>query len=341
MVIAPQPARGFAPAWWLPDPHSQTLWGKFCRRTPLPSTGFLERWDTPDGDFLDLFRVPAPPGAPRLLVLHGLEGTIRSHYARGILGRAAAAGWAADLLIFRGCGDEPNRAPRFYHSGETGDLGFVVDRISAEQPGSPLFMVGYSLGGNVLLKWLGEAGVQLPGHVRAAAAVSVPFDLEAGASYLGRGFSRIYERHFLHTLKRKAMEKLNRFPGLFDAEALRGVTSIVGFDEVVTAPIHGFADAHDYYQRSSALRFLPNISLPTMLLSAFDDPFLPPAILREAAAVAGRNPHLTTVFSARGGHVGFVGASGSLRPRYFSEDRIVDFFREFLEPTRGTRYDGG
>ena len=341
MVIAPQPPGGFVPAWWLPDPHSQTLWGKFCRRTPLPSSGSLERWDTPDGDFLDLFRVPAPPGAPRLLVLHGLEGTIRSHYARGILSRATAAGWAADLLIFRGCGDEPNRAPRFYHSGETGDLEFVVGRISAEHPGSPLFMVGYSLGGNVLLKWLGESGTRHPGRVRAAAAVSVPYDLEAGALYIGHGFSRIYERHFLHTLKRKAIAKLDRFPGLFDADALRRVTSIVGFDEVVTAPIHGFADAHDYYRRSSALQFLPEVSVPTMLLSAFDDPFLPPAILREAAAVAGRNPSLRTEFSAHGGHVGFVSGSGFARAQYFSEDRIVTFFRECLEPARRPHYDGG
>lgn len=331
MLIGLSDPPAFTPAWWVPGPHAQTLWGKVARRTSLPPTGYLERWDTPDGDFLDIFRIPAPPGAPRLLVLHGLEGTLRSHYARGILQRATMAGWAADLLIFRGCGAELNRAPRFYHSGETGDLSFVAARITQEHPNAPLFAVGYSLGGNVLLKWMGERSVSLPRQICAAVAISVPFDLEAGASYIHRGFSRVYERHFLHTLKVKAAAKLRRFPGLLDATALDAAQSIVAFDEAVTAPIHGFAGAHDYYTRSSAIGFLADVCRPTMLISAYDDPFLPPQVLRRVGVVAGENPHLHPCFSDQGGHVGFVAGSVPGRPVYFSEDRIMAFFRAQLE----------
>ncbi len=331
MVIGPYDSLAFTPAWWVPGPHPQTLWGKLARRISLPSTGYLERWDTPDGDFLDVFRVPAPSGAPRLLVLHGLEGTLRSHYARGILRRAAAAGWAADLLIFRGCGAELNRAPRFYHSGETGDPAFVAARITREHPHAPLFVVGYSLGGNVLLKWLGERTVSVPPQIRAAAAVSVPFDLEAGAAYIHQGFSRVYERHFLRTLKAKAAAKLRRFPGLLDAEALQAAQSIIAFDEVVTAPIHGFASAHEYYSRSSAAGFLSGVDTPTMLIGAYDDPFLPPEVLRRVSLVAAENPRLHPCFSAAGGHVGFVAGSVPGQAIYFSEDRIMAFFRAHLE----------
>ncbi|MGH7688028.1 MAG: YheT family hydrolase [Gemmatimonadaceae bacterium] len=330
MLITLKDPASFAPAWWLPGAHAQTLWGKFGRRISLPSSGYLERWDTLDGDFLEVFRVPAPAGAPRLLVLHGLEGTIRSHYARGILQRAAAAGWAADLLIFRSCGSELNRTPRFYHSGETGDLEFIVDRIGREHPRAPLLIVGYSLGGNVLLKWLGECGAALPGQLRAAAAVSVPYDLEAGATYIHQGFSRVYEQHFLRSLKAKAMAKLRRFPGLVNARALKAVKTLVDFDEAVTAPIHGFSGARDYYTRSSAIRFLPEIRRPTMLISAYDDPFLPSSVLDRVRTLASANPKLLPCFQAHGGHAGFVSGVIPGRSIYFSEDRIMAFFLAHL-----------
>ena len=342
MVIAAATPTTFSPAWWVRGAHAQTLWGKFGRRTPLPPSGYIERWDTPDGDFLDLFRVPAPSAAvPRLLVLHGLEGTIHSHYARGILQRAASAGWAADLLIFRGCGAELNRAPRFYHSGETGDLSFVLERITREHPDSPLLTVGYSLGGNVLLKWLGEQGSVIPSQLRAAVAVSVPYDLEAGASYISQGFSRVYERHFLRTLKDKATAKLARFPGLFDRDALAAVRTIVEFDDVVTSRIHGFAGAHDYYQRSSSLQFLPAIRVPTLLIGAYDDPFLPSDVLRRVHDIAVRNPDLTAAFSAHGGHVGFVSGVVPGRPVYFSEDRVMSYLSGHLDLQPDRKYDGG
>lgn len=331
MVITPTGLPPFTPAWWVPGAHAQTLWGEFFRRTSLPATGYFERWDTPDGDFVDVFRVPGATAAPRLLILHGLEGTIRSHYARGMLRRAAAAGWAADLLIFRGCGSELNRALRFYHSGETEDLAFAARRIAEEHPLDPMIVVGYSLGGNVLLKWLGDPASSHPVQLRAAAAVSVPYDLEAGARFIHRGFSRAYEHHFLRTLKVKAIAKLERFPGVADAAAIKAADSIVDFDEHFTAPIHGFANARDYYRRSSALRFLPSIPVPTLLISAFDDPFLPPEVLRQTGALATGNQLLSLCFSAHGGHVGFVSSDVRGKPVYYSEDRVLAFFSRQLE----------
>ena len=319
----------YRPAWWVPGPHAQTLWGKFARRTPTLPTR-TERWPTPDGDFVDVLRLDAPARRPRLFLLHGLEGTVRSHYVGGMLHMAHRRGWAADLLIFRSCGAEPNRAPRFYHSGETADLEFTVNRITEEFPESPIVMCGVSLGGNVLLKWLGEHGDALQKQVRAAVAISVPFDLERGSRHISRGFARIYERHFLDTLRRKAEAKLVAFPGLFDAEALRRAKTLYDFDDVVTAPVHGFLDAHDYYARSSSLRYLSRIKRPTLLLNARDDPFLPSDVLVAVAEVARENPCLTLEFTAHGGHVGFVGGR-PWHPTYYAEERTDSFLSAHLE----------
>jgi len=319
----------YRPAWWVPEGHSQTLWGKFFRRRPLLPVD-LERWETPDGDFVEVYRLRAPAGRPRLLFLHGLEGTIRSHYVAGFFGEAIRRQWSADLMLFRGCGAEPNRLPRFYHSGETGDLAFVLDRIRAEHPGAPIVLAGVSLGGNVLLKYLGERGDRLPAELRAAAAISVPFDLERGARTLSRGFARIYDRHFVRTLRQKARAKLERYPGLFDAAALERVSGIYDFDDVVTAPVHGFADAHDYYSQSSSIRWIGRITLPTLLLNAVDDPFLPAAVLDDVRAVASHNPHLTVEFTPRGGHVGFVAGPFPWRPFYYGEWRACEFLASRL-----------
>jgi predicted alpha/beta-fold hydrolase len=234
------------------------------------------------------------------------------------------------MLIFRGGGDEPNRAPRFYHSGETGDLAFAVDRVLAEFPQAPIALCGISLGGNVLLKWLGERGEALSPRVVAAAAISVPFDLERGSRHISQGFSRVYERHFLRTLRRKAEAKLERYPTLFKLEALREARTLYDFDDIVTGPVHGFADAHDYYSRSSSLRFLSRIRRPTLLLSARDDPFLPSDVLDEVVGIAHDNHYLTTEFTERGGHVGFV-SGPPWRPSYYFEQRVGEFLGARLE----------
>ncbi len=285
----------------------------------------MERWNTPDGDFVDIHRMSGPPGAPRLLLLHGLEGTIRSHYVQGFFAEARARQWAANLLLFRGCGDEPNRARRFYHSGETTDLAFVLERMIAESPEAPVVLAGVSLGGNVMLKFLGERGADLPPQLRAAAAVSVPFDLERGCRYISRGVSRIYDRHFLRTLRAKAMAKFARYPGLFDASALAAARTLFEFDDVVTAPVHGFSSAHDYYSRSSAVSFISRIARPTLLLNAIDDPFLPPDVLDQVRTIARGNPHLEFEFPERGGHVGFVSGRVPWRPEYYAEWRACDY----------------
>jgi hypothetical protein len=317
----------YSPAWWIPGGHLQTLWGKFFRRqSPAPTR--LERWDTADGDFLELHRIDSAPGVPRVLLLHGLEGTIWSHYAQGLLNEASRRGWGADLLIFRSCGSELNRARRFYHSGETEDLSFVLDNISAEYPSSPLAIGGVSLGGNVLLKFLGERGNRLPPQLKAAAAVSVPFDLARSSTRINRGFSRIYQRFFIGSLRRKALAKAVRYPDLAPARKIRGLKTLEGFDDLITGPIHGFRDAQDYYRRSSSLPFLERIKLKTLLLSAIDDPMLPPEVLDEVRQIAARNAALHLEFTAKGGHAGFVAGSMPWRPFYYAEHRVGEFFAD-------------
>jgi uncharacterized protein len=314
----------YRPAWWIPGGHLQTLWGKFFRRqAPAPTT--LERWDTPDGDFLELHRLPAERGAPRVLLLHGLEGTVRSHYAQGLLNEAGKRGWGADLLIFRSCGSEMNRARRFYHSGETTDTAFVLERISREFPDSPLALAGVSLGGNVLLKFLGESGNDLPPQLKAAAAISVPFDLSRSSGRINRGLSKLYQRFFIKSLRRKAQEKATRFPDLAPAARIAKLRTLEDFDNLITGPLHGFRDAQDYYKRSSSLPWLERIRLNTLLLSAVDDPMLPPEVLDEVRDIAKRNPALHLEFVYNGGHAGFITGSVPWRPFYYAEYRVGEF----------------
>ena len=315
----------YSPAWWVPGAHLQTLWGKFFRRQhPAPTV--VERWDTPDGDFLDIHRLTADRGSPRLLLLHGLEGTVRSHYAQGLLNEAARRGWAADLLIFRSCGSELNRTRRFYHSGETSDLAFVLDRIVTEYPESKLAIAGVSLGGNVLLRFLGERGTDLPRQLIAAAAISVPFDLLRSSRRINRGFSRVYQRYFLDSLRRKASEKQRRFPDLAAPDAIAGLRTLEEFDDLITGPLHGYRDAEDYYRRASSLPVLDRIGLNTLLLSAADDPMLPREVLDDVRAVARHNPKLRIEFVDRGGHAGFIAGSSPWRPFYYAEYRVGEFF---------------
>jgi uncharacterized protein len=324
----------YSPAWWVPGGHLQTLWGKLFRRQP-PAPTILERWETPDGDFLELHRLVSAPRAPRVLLLHGLEGSIRSHYAQGLLNEAARRGWGADLLIFRSCGSELNRTRRFYHSGETGDVAFVLERISREYPFAPLGIAGVSLGGNVLLKFLGERGKDLPNSVRAAAAISVPFDLARSSRRVNRGFSRLYQRFFLHSLRRKAREKAQRFPDLAAADRISSLRTLEDFDNLITGPLHGFTDAQDYYARSSSLPYVEAIRVKTLLISATDDPMLPPEVLDEVREIARRNPALEIEFVSKGGHAGFITGSVPWRPFYYAEYRVGEFFAEqFAQNTR-------
>ena len=295
----------------------------------------------PDGDFLDVHRIARPanarPNVPHVLLLHGLEGGIHSHYAQGLLNEMAGRGWGVDMLVWRSCGEELNRAPRFYHSGETGDLRFALDRIMDELPGVPLVVAGVSLGGNVLLKYLGETGDDVPDAVVAAAAISVPYDLGLGCDNIQRGFSRIYQRYFLDTLRAKALEKQRRYPDLVDPARMAGVRTLREFDDALTAPLHGFADAQDYYDRSSSIHFLDGIRVPTLLLSARDDPFLPPEVLDRVGEIARRNPMLTVEFHEKGGHAGFVAGRNPFRPIYYLERRTGEFFADAVREAASER----
>ena len=317
----------FRPAWWLSNPHLSTMWGKFFRAPPPVETQ-VERWDTPDGDRLDIVRTEGTPHdahAPTFLLLHGLEGSMRSHYTAGTLHAAQQQGWQSNLLLFRTCNGKLNDAPRTYHSGETADLDCVVDRLLADRPLAPLIVAGVSLGANVLLKWLGEQGDAARARVTAATAVSAPFDLALSSAHLDRGFSRLYVWNFLASLKAKALAKIAQYPGLADPERVKAADTLWAFDDAFTAVVHGFVDAADYYYRSSSIRYLHQIRVPTLLLSARDDPFHPPHILDEVARLAAMNPHLHLEFTRRGGHVGFVEGVTPARAEYYMERRIVDF----------------
>ena len=318
----------YTPAWWVPGPHLQTLWGKLARRVPADFTR-RERWTTPDRDEIVLRRVDAPAGSgagtPRLLILHGLEGSIRSHYLRGLIAQAQARGWAADVLMFRTCDGETNRARRMYHSGETTDIDFVVRRLAHDHPHQPIVAIGISLGGNVLLKWLGEHGDRIPSQFHGAVAISTPYDLERSSRSIERGFSRVYTHYFLRSLRAKAILKLAQYPGIFDASALSRSRTLYQFDDAVTAPVHGFSSAHDYYQRSSSLWFLSGIRRTTLLLNSYDDPFLPRAVLDDVSCVAQTNPALSTEFWHHGGHVGFVSGRMPFQTRFYAEERAIEF----------------
>lgn len=270
-------------------------------------TYLRERWATPDGDFIEVDRTvdPDPAAATRPLVVlfHGLEGDSASHYARALMAAARRRGWRGAVPHFRGCGGALNLAPRAYHSGDSDEIDWILRRFAREHaPGAPLLTVGVSLGGNALLKWLGERG-ESARIVQAAAAVSAPQDLEAGAQALARGFSQVYTRNFLRTLKARSLRKLAQHPGLFDRERMLAARSFHEFDDAVTAPMHGFRDCRDYWTRSSCRQHLAGIRVPTLILNALNDPFLP------AGALAGRaqvSPEVALEYPEDGGHVGFI-----------------------------------
>lgn len=327
-------SRPYHPTPWLTNPHLNTVWGRLVRWSPRPPCR-QERWETPDGDFVDLLRLPAGSSlTPTFLLLHGLEGTRSSHYIDGTLLQASTRGWQANLLFFRSCSGEPNRQPRSYHSGETGDLDYVVRRLAGERPQSPLVLAGVSLGGNVLLKWLGEQGVAAQGMVAAATAISAPFDLARSCRHIDQVAGGFYRRRFLRSLRAKALSKIRDYPGIASADAVRRARTLWAFDDAYTSVVHGFVDAADYYAQSSSLAFLQHIAVPTLLLSALDDPFHPPEVLQEVRAIARQNPHLHTEFVTQGGHVGFVEGALPWATSGYGDRRAVEFAEAVLPMSR-------
>ncbi len=298
--------------WWLPGGHVQTILGALL---PAPRMAWRrERWDTPDGDFIDLdwTQGEASREAPLLALFHGLEGSSASPYARAIAARALATGWRCVVPHFRGCSGELNRLPRAYHSGDSAELDWILRRLGARHAASGvLTAVGISLGGNALLKLLGEKGADLP--LRKAVAVSAPLDLAAAGRSLDTGFNRqTYTRNFLRTLKRKTFEKVRQKSISVDARRLDRARTFWEFDDAVTAPLHGFLGADDYWRRSSSAPWLARIRVPTLVLNARNDPFLPAAALDALGEVP---PNVVLEFPRSGGHVGFPGRDGWLARR--------------------------
>jgi predicted alpha/beta-fold hydrolase len=293
--------------FWLPGGHAQTIWpALFAKRFDGAAPVFLrERWHTPDGDFIDVDRLDAPahPGQPLLVLFHGLEGSSQSQYVQAFAGVARARGWAFAMPHFRGCSGELNLAPRAYHSGDFEEVGWMLARFKAAQGEGPLIAAGVSLGGNALLRWAEEMGASAAATARAVCAICSPVDLAAAGQAIGQGFNRlVYTRMFLRTMVPKALHKLQQHPGLFDGERLRQARDLYEFDNLFTAPLHGYRDTEDYWKRASAKPHLQQIRIPALVLNARNDPFVPAACLPRPADAGS---HVTLWQPAQGGHVGF------------------------------------
>jgi predicted alpha/beta-fold hydrolase len=340
-TIHQPPSTSHAPApyrapWWLPGGHAQTIYAKLIVRRARVAYR-RERWETPDGDFIDLDWIQEPPAAglprpqganrpnagqpsaldqssvvsresspdepPLVVLFHGLEGSSRGNYALAMMAALRDRGMRGVVVHFRGCSGEPNRLARAYHSGDAPEIDWILRRLQAGNAGAPLYAAGISLGGNALLKWLGESGAAATTVVDRAAAVSAPLDLMAAGDALGRGFNLLYARNFLVTLKAKSVAKLERHPGLYDATRVRAARTLREFDDLVTAPLHGFRDTDDYWTRASSKPGLKSIKVPTLVLNARNDPFLPAPALPGPADVSGA---VTLEQPGEGGHVGFV-----------------------------------
>ncbi|MEN8205048.1 MAG: hydrolase [Pseudomonadota bacterium] len=311
----------FRPAWWLPGPHLQTIYPSLFRKRKAPSLT-RERFELADGDFIDIDWTRQTKGL-RVLILHGLEGSLESHYTGGLLCALEKSGYTAGLMYFRGRSGEPNRLPRSYHSGDTSDLDEIIQRITQPHRDMEIAVIGFSLGGNVLLKWLGEKGHAA--NIKTAIAISVPLDLHHTALNIDRGLSRIYQRHLLNKLTASVTAKAALHSPPFPVDRLHELNTFHKFDNEITAPLHGFRDVNDYYSRSSSKQFLKSIEIPTLLLQAIDDPFLPASALPNEDELSSA---ITMELSERGGHVGFVTGSNPLQPRYWLEERILRYLDE-------------
>ena len=309
--------------WWLPGGHLQTIYARHLAGG-LSFPYRRERRQTPDGDFIDFDWLEAKADDGKLLVLfHGLEGCSRGHYVVSLLGRASELGWRAVVPHFRGCSGEANRLSRSYHSGDSREIDWILRSLKEEHPRSRIYATGVSLGGNMLLKWLGEEGANATPVIDGAAAVSVPVDLAAAAAQLDCGFKKIiYTRHFLRTLKPKVLAKITTHGLAIDDRALRSCSSFREFDDLYTAPFHGFENADDYWSRASSKPWLKQIQVPTLMINARNDPFLPESALPTREEVSGR---VKLDFPGDGGHVGFVTGAFPGRLEWLPR-RVLHFF---------------
>ena len=316
----------FKPAWWLFNPHLQTIWPALIRRDIKNLKLIRERLELPDGDFIDLDWVGRNQTGPLVVIMHGLEGSIDSHYSKGMLLSIYKQGWRGVFMHFRGCSGEPNRLDRGYHSGETTDFAYLVKTLHEREPATPIAAIGYSLGGNVLLKWLGETGDKNP--LKAGIAISVPFELHKSAERIQEGFSRFYQWYFLKCLRDRLGEKFQNKPPSIDLSCLDTVQTMRDFDEQLTAPLHGFSGADEYYHTASSRQYLRHIQVPTLIVHSKDDPFMSEDVIPNSYELS---PHVNLEVTDAGGHVGFVGGKYPWKPVYWLEERVPDFLKQHLK----------
>lgn len=317
----------FKPAWWMTNRHVQTIMPRFFR--PFHHTRYqLEQLDTPDGDFIELaWSLPHNETAPLAVVLHGLEGNINSFYAKGMMKALKKQGFAVVLMHFRNCSTEVNRLPRAYHSGDTADLSFFINHLKQLYPNRPLVAVGFSLGGNVLAKYLGEQQQQCP--LSAAALVSAPYDLSASSDVIRKSLGKIYQKYLLDRMKKSMQRKLPQIKQQISitTDQLMEIDNLLEFDNQLTAPLHGFENAHDYYRQASAMPYLKHIAVPTLIIHAKDDPML------SIKAVPSRqdvSEHVTLRISEKGGHVGFISGKNPFKPVFWLEQAVPSYFGQYV-----------
>lgn len=314
----------FKPAWWLPTSHLQTIWPVLCRRSIKNLKLERERFELADGDFIDLDWAGEGQG-PLVLVLHGFEGSIKSHYAKGMLQTLCQQGWRGVFMHFRGCSGEPNRLPRSYHSGDTQDVATVVQILHEREPKTRMAAIGISLGGNVLLKWLGETGRDNP--LKAAIAISVPFELNKAFERFAHGLSKAYQWYFLKCLRHRLSHKFQLISPPIDPLLLYKSRTLREFDDKITAPLHGFSSAQEYYTVSSSRKYLRSIRVPTLLLHAKDDPLMTEDVIPDIEELSD---YIQLELTESGGHVGFVTGKYPWRPEYWLEQRIPLFLQDYL-----------
>lgn len=312
----------FVPARWLTNAHLQTAWSVYYRKRPDLEPRH-EQWDTPDDDFLNLYFIDGEPDKPVALLLHGLEGSVRSNYILGMMDSLRARGWGSVAFEHRTCGGSMNRAKRTYHSGDASDLHFVVKRLIAERPDIRIFIMGVSLGGNVTGRWLGMLGDAIPPQVKAASLICPPFDLTIAGPHLDGVLWGVYTKRFLKTLIPKAIEKAQQYPGVMQVEKIRASKTFFEYDTYATAALYGYRDAQDYWSCVSCGQYLPGVRRPTLLLASADDPFNPPQTLPRETA--DRSPFLHPQFTEKGGHVGFVYGTWQ-NSRHWAEEQTLRFF---------------
>ena len=321
----------FTPAKGLGSAHLQTLFPALFRRQKRVEAA-VERFELEDGDFLDCYwygKANSDASRPIVILFHGLQGSFRSGYIQGMMRALKGSGYSTVLMHFRGCSGRPNRLARSYHSGDTADATAWIGELRRRYPHTPLYAVGYSLGGNMLLKLLGEQGSDSP--LSAAVSISAPMQLEASAGRMERGFSRLYQHYLLRELKSSLMQKYETHPmqtliGL-EKKAIGKIRNFRTFDGLYTAPIHGFRSADDYYRKSSAKQYLKRIRTPVLVIQARDDPFMTEEVLPDASEISEA---VRLEVYPHGGHVGFVGGT-LLRPEYWLEQRVIDYFSEISE----------